>query len=143
MFKDRVVEHPGRIRLTAVAGEPDVYDVTREEGTVTQAGTKLSAENLESNFRLITEDRSGTITYEAGTIGTRALAVDLGSAYKEGYDLVSIVILEATNASAYFVQAYRSIAMDKIYAAIYRATTAAVSGARVTVRATWAPINEE
>ena len=45
-FVDRVVEHPGRRRLTPVDGQPDVYDVTREEGLVSEAGSEINAENL-------------------------------------------------------------------------------------------------
>lgn len=45
-FQDRITEHPGRIILTAVSGETDTYDVTPAEGTVTQAGTPLTAANL-------------------------------------------------------------------------------------------------
>lgn len=143
MFKDRIVEFPGRIRLTPVAGEEGVYDVTREEGTITQAGTKLSATNLEANYRLISEERSGTVTYEAGTIGTRATAVALGSAEKDGYQLIGLTIIEATGASAYFVQPYVSVVTNTIYAGIYRAGTNAVNGASIKVMATWAPINDE
>lgn len=142
-FKDRVVEHPGRVRLTPVAGEADVYDMTREEGTIIQEGTRLSAENLEANYRLISEERSGTVTYEAGTPGTRALAVGMGSAIKEGYRLIGLTLIEATNASAYFVQPYVSVGTGMIFAAIYRAGTNAVNGASVKLMATWAPINEE
>lgn len=41
-FTDRVVEHPGRITLTATGGS-DEYDVDRAEGTVTTAGTPFNA----------------------------------------------------------------------------------------------------
>lgn len=45
-FVDRVVEYPGRVKLTAVSGQTDTYDVTRTEGTVTTEGTLLNATNL-------------------------------------------------------------------------------------------------
>lgn len=41
-FEDRQVEHPGRINLTPTE-TADVYDVSREEGTVTAQGTPFSA----------------------------------------------------------------------------------------------------
>ena len=41
-FTDRVVQHPGRITLTATGGS-DEYDVDRAEGTVTTAGTPFNA----------------------------------------------------------------------------------------------------
>ena len=68
VFEDRVVEHPGRVDLTGVGGDgfTDVdfvdgvivasgtssvtVDVTRNEGTVTTAGTALTAENLNDNI---------------------------------------------------------------------------------------------
>lgn len=42
-FTDRAVQYPGRVRLTPVEGEENVYDVERAEGTVTAAGTPFSA----------------------------------------------------------------------------------------------------
>ena len=44
-FKDRIVQHPGRITLTATGGS-DEYDVDRAEGTVTEAGTPFSADTF-------------------------------------------------------------------------------------------------
>lgn len=134
---DRITEHPGRIRLTAVAGETDVYDVTREEGQVVQAGTQLNAQNLNNAFGLVTEDYTGTVTYEAGTVGARGTAVSLGSANKAGMTLVALILTNATNASNYIVQPY--VSSNTVYAGIYRASSAAVTGASITVRAVWAP----
>lgn len=45
-FVDRIVDHPGRVRLTPVSGETNVYDITREEGEVYEPGTLLNANNL-------------------------------------------------------------------------------------------------
>lgn len=45
-FVDRIVDYPGRVRLTPVSGQSDVYDMTREEGEVYEAGTLLNANNL-------------------------------------------------------------------------------------------------
>jgi len=44
-FKDRVVEYPGRMKLTPTSADGE-YDVTMEEGTVTEEGTPLSAETF-------------------------------------------------------------------------------------------------
>lgn len=134
---DRIVEYPGRITLTAVSGEADTYDVTRAEGTVTQEGTPINAANLTAAFGQVTTDYTGTVTYDAGTIGTRATAVNLGTAERAGYKLVNLLIMSASNASAYHVMPYVSNAT--VYAGIFRATAAAVSGASITVRAVWAP----
>lgn len=45
-FVDRIVEHPGRVKLTPVSGQTNVYDMEREEGTVSTEGTLLNANNL-------------------------------------------------------------------------------------------------
>ena len=52
-FVDRVVEHPNRWKLVNVDDPTDVkiYDVTREEGEVTNQGTPLNAENLNSEIQ--------------------------------------------------------------------------------------------
>jgi|GEM_PF-3783845 len=54
-FEDRVVGHAGRVKLTAVEGQNNVYDVSREEGTVTKEGTPLNAATFNSAFGEITE----------------------------------------------------------------------------------------
>ena len=49
-FTDRVVEHPGRVKLTNVSG--DIYDITPYEGEVTAQGTLLNAANLNKETQL-------------------------------------------------------------------------------------------
>lgn len=44
-FKDRVVEHPGRVTLTPTGGTNE-YDVDRAEGTVSEAGSPINATTL-------------------------------------------------------------------------------------------------
>lgn len=140
-LQDRIVEHPGRVILTPVSGEENTYDMVRSEGVITQEGTELNAANLNAAFGLVTEDYTGTVTYEAGTVGTRGTAVNLGTAVKTGMKLVSLTLINATSASAYSVQPY--VSSGTVYAGIYRATTAAVTGASITVRAVWMPAQEE
>lgn len=141
VLQDRIVENPWRVTLTPVAGEENTYDMTRNEGEVTQEGTQINAANLISAFGLVREDYTGTVTYEAGTVGTRATAVNLGTASKSGMILVGLVIVGATNASAYQIQPY--VSSGTVYAGIFRANTGAVTGASITVRAVWAPVLEE
>ena len=45
-FKNRETTHPGRIRLTPVENQINVYDVELLDGA-TQQGTPLNAENFE------------------------------------------------------------------------------------------------
>lgn len=136
-LQDRITENPGRIKLTAVAGETDTFDVERAEGQVIQEGTEINAANLNAAFLPSYEEYSGTVTYEAGTPGTRATAVALGSSNKSGKTLAGMVLTSASNASAYSVQLY--VSSGTVYAGIYRASSAAVNGAAITVRVTWLP----
>lgn len=66
-FIDRIVDHPGRIILTPVEGEPNTYDVTRAEGIVTQEGTLLNAANLNKETQL---DPSVAASYTAAGAGS-------------------------------------------------------------------------
>lgn len=43
---DRNVQYPGRRKLSAVSGQTDVYDVVRNEGTITAPGDTFSADNM-------------------------------------------------------------------------------------------------
>lgn len=47
MVENRVVQYPGRRKLTQVPGTTDLYDVTRAEGKVYKEGTMLD-DNLNS-----------------------------------------------------------------------------------------------
>lgn len=51
-FIDRIVEYPGRVKMTPVSGQTDVYDMTREEGDVYEDGTLLNANNLNEQTQL-------------------------------------------------------------------------------------------
>ena len=57
-FTDRVPTYPGRVRLTPVTGQPDVYDLTREDDPVV-AGTALNA----AFFTALQSDMTETGSY--------------------------------------------------------------------------------
>lgn len=59
-WKNRISEYPNRRRLTEV--EPGVYDVIREEGTVTQEGDMLDAEALNDLEQRIFDELDGIST---------------------------------------------------------------------------------
>lgn len=61
-FTDRVVQHPGRVTMTPVAGETNTYDMARAEGTVTEPGTPFNAENFNGIADQIIEDTVELIT---------------------------------------------------------------------------------
>lgn len=63
-YIDRVVEHPGRVKMTPVSGQSDVYDMERAEGAVTEAGTPFNA----ATFNNIAQDILDKITAQANRI---------------------------------------------------------------------------
>lgn len=68
-FVDRIVDFPGRVKLTPVSGETDVYDMTREEGLVIEEGTLLNAANLNQQTQL---DSTVAAAYTAAGAGSDA-----------------------------------------------------------------------
>lgn len=68
VWKNRVSEHGNRRKLTLVSGENDVYDVTREEGTISEPGDAFSATNmndLESRIAAV-----ATVLVQSATLST-------------------------------------------------------------------------
>ena len=55
-FKDRVVEHPGRVTLTPTGGTNE-YDVDRAEGNVSEAGSPINAATLKLIHRIHKADQ--------------------------------------------------------------------------------------
>lgn len=50
-FENRIVEYPDRVTLTDSSGTvTGPYTITRDEGTVTQEGTPLTADNLNAEI---------------------------------------------------------------------------------------------
>lgn len=45
-WENRNVQYPKRRRLTEIEGQPNIYDVDREEGTIVSEGSAFSAENM-------------------------------------------------------------------------------------------------
>ena len=61
-FTDRIVQHPGRVVMTPVAGQDDTYDLSRAEGTITEEGTPFNAESFNGIADLLMEDTIEQIT---------------------------------------------------------------------------------
>lgn len=93
VWKDRLVEYAGRRKLKNVAtGAEALYDVTRSEGTVSQAGDAFSASNMnnleqriKNEFDTVNNSLGGNIlTYEDGKYyiqaGADSVRKKLGSA---------------------------------------------------------------
>lgn len=81
-FTDRIVEHPGRYTLTDTGGtELGTYDLTRAEGTITEAGTPLNAASLNTVVDAVNEidDRlTGCIVVERYTLSGMSATVSPG-----------------------------------------------------------------
>lgn len=54
-WTDRVVEFPSRVKLNAVSGQDNVYDLEAQEGQVYVEGTLLNAENFTSETNNLIE----------------------------------------------------------------------------------------
>lgn len=85
-WTDRNVQYPGRRKLSAVSGQTDVYDVVRNEGTITAAGDAFSAENMND-----LEDRVEAGFNAAGTYSDEILK----SAKKYADDAITKAIGDA------------------------------------------------
>ncbi len=46
LWKDRKSEYPNRRKQTSVYGKPNTYDISRDEGVVSEEGTPLNAESF-------------------------------------------------------------------------------------------------
>lgn len=99
-FVDRIVEYPGRVRLTQV--DDDVFDLTREEGTVTEAGTPLDAAHLNSEIADGVIDRfvTGSVVKDNVSIATGATSGTLNiDATRTGFTPIAVAGLRITNGS--------------------------------------------
>lgn len=95
-WSDRITEYPKRRRLTEVEGQPNIFDVDREEGTITSEGTAFNSVNMngledriESAFDSIETNintsRTGVMLYNGQTTGTVTLSDSV-----ENYDYIEI-----------------------------------------------------
>ena len=55
-WTDRVVEYPNRVKLTAVSGQDNTFNMEAAEGTVYVEGTLLNAENLNNETMNLIDD---------------------------------------------------------------------------------------
>lgn len=78
LLLNRIVENPGRVRLTPVAGQPNVYDVEREEGTIVQAGTPLNADTLVHRDQILLDKNNIRITPDGATYNLSIYLGNLG-----------------------------------------------------------------
>ena len=84
-----------------------------------------------------TEDVTVSITYAAGTIGSRGATESLGTTVKAGHVYIGAVITDNRSTSAFNATIQGNGPNNTAHLAVYRATGNAVSNASVTVRKIW------
>lgn len=62
-WKNRETEFPGRRRMTAVDGQEDVFDVSREEGLILEEGDAFDADTMNNMEQRVEEGFSNTCQY--------------------------------------------------------------------------------
>lgn len=133
-FTDRSVENPGRYRLGATA-DPNVFDLTREEGTVYNQGTPLNAENLNNAMQDVIDqiptdyvDADG-LEAEIGT--SAAVGTTDGDLYRaiDNNGLVSSVI----SGSKLLIKKLFTGILDKLYTKTISATTTVSTGTLISI----------
>lgn len=110
-WENRNVQYPKRRRLTEIEGQPNIYDVDREEGTIVSEGSAFSAENMnglenrietafDSIETKINTARAGVELYSsAGNSGTITLSDNVSN-----YDYLEIYYKEDTSKAFYCVK---------------------------------------
>ena len=87
---------------------------------------------------ILYEDVAEIVTYSAGTVGTRAVAISLGTTTRTGYTYIGATILRHQNTDKFWINLTRNSENGNAYAVIYRASTSAVNGMAITIRKMWA-----
>ena len=62
-WKNRETEFPGRRRMTAVDGQEDVFDVTREEGLILEEGDAFDADTMNALEERVKASFNNTCQY--------------------------------------------------------------------------------
>lgn len=133
-FTDRSVENPGRYRLGATA-DPNVFDLTREEGTVYNQGTPLNAENLNNAMQDVIDqiptDYVDADGLEAEIDISAAVGTTDGDLYRaiDNNGLVSSVI----SGSKLLIKKLFTGILDKLYTKTISATTTVSTGTLISI----------
>lgn len=84
------------------------------------------------------DDVPVTVSYAAGTIGTRGGTYSLGTTVMDGYTYIGAYIVDHRNTSLFNASVVGNIPNNTAHLAVYRATGNAVTDAEVIVRKVWA-----
>lgn len=138
------VDSSGNIRG---AGNASFSGNINASGNITAVGGITAQGSISTNGTVIAgggysdivehEDVSLSVSYEAGTIGTRAASLSAGSTVKSGYTYIGAYVQDHRNTSLFNATISHNAPNDTAHLCVYRATGNAVDGASVTVRKIW------
>jgi hypothetical protein len=90
---------------------------------------------------IVYEQQIAYVSFEAGTVGTRAAVVSLGSTSRSGYAFIGAFVLDHQNTVRFWVNLARDDTHGTMNVVAYRATAEAVTDAPVRIRMIWAKTN--
>lgn len=147
-FVDRVVEYPGRVKLTPVTGQSNVYDMERAEGDEYTGGTLMNASNMniqtqldatvQSKFAAVEtdtsaqNDMSNALNYlldamEYETSGNWKYLL-LGKTFIGLYRTTGTLSINSAVGSVYQTSSNSTIAYPVTLSAVYYANVAVATG---------------
>lgn len=106
-------------------------------GTIKQNGTAVALSGHIHAGLFAYEDVQVSVTYAAGTIGSRGASVALGTTVKTGYTYIGAVITDHRNTSVFSATVVHNGPNNTAHLAVYRATGNAASNLSVIVRKVW------
>lgn len=112
--------------------------LTAEVGTNTVAINSTGDIKINGQPLIVYNDVTVTVSYAAGTIGTRGGTYSLGTTTMSGYTFMGAYVIDDRNTSAFNAVAVGNMPNSTAHLAVYRATGNAVTDAEVTVRKVWA-----
>lgn len=112
--------------------------LTAEVGTNTVAINSTGDIKINGQPPIVYNDVTVTVSYEAGTIGTRGGTYSLGTTTMSGYTFMGAYVIDDRNTSAFNANVVGNMPNSTAHLAVYRATGNAVTDAEVTVRKVWA-----
>lgn len=114
------------------------------DSLVVEIGTNTVAINSTGDIKIngqppiVYNDVTVTVSYAAGTIGTRGGTYSLGTTTMSGYTFMGAYVIDDRNTSVFNAVAVGNMPNSTAHLAVYRATGNAVTDAEVTVRKVWA-----
>lgn len=114
------------------------------DSLVVEIGTNTVAINSTGDIKIngqppiVYNDVTVTVSYAAGTIGTRGGTYSLGTTTMSGYTFMGAYVIDDRNTSAFNANVVGNMPNSTAHLAVYRATGNAVTDAEVTVRKVWA-----